>query len=299
MKFALIALINLIILIAPLTSYAVGCGDANGDDKISLMDVAYIINHLYRGGPELNCGTGTDECGDVNNDAELNMADLIYIVNFLYRHGPEPCGTGTMTDIEGNIYKTIKIGNQWWMAENLKVTHYRNGDSIPNLTDSFLWFQITTGAFCNYGNDENNVALYGRLYNWFAVGDSRNIAPDGWHVPSDAEWQTLVDYLGGETVAGGKMKEAGLEHWFYPNEGATNESNFNALPSGGRVNLTEDKHMGDYTSFWSMTKCEDKFAYIRLLSFRYSRNFHVLSRRGVWSLDPLCKRLIFETNGRF
>jgi hypothetical protein len=119
---------------------------------------------------------------------------------------------GAVVDIDGNAYHTVTIGNQVWMVENLKVTHYRNGDAIPNVTDGTAWLDLTTGAYCEYDNDVNNVATYGRLYNWYSVNDSRNIAPAGCHVPSDDDWQTLVDYLGGDAVAGGKMKEIGSTH---------------------------------------------------------------------------------------
>jgi len=115
-----------------------------------------------------------------------------------------------VVDIDGNFYAVVKIGDQWWMAENLKVIHYRNGDAIPNVTLR-EWSALTTGAYCDWGNDPNNAGIYGRLYNWYTVADSRKIAPEGWHVSSDEEWQTLVDYLGGSSVAGGKMKETGTE----------------------------------------------------------------------------------------
>jgi uncharacterized protein (TIGR02145 family) len=113
--------------------------------------------------------------------------------------------TGTVTDIDGNTYKTVKIGDQWWMAVNLKVTHYRNGDSIPNYTDNTQWTTLDTIAYCNYNNDPGNVNLYGRLYNWFAVTDSRNIAPMGWHVATNDEWITLITFLGGEITAGDEL----------------------------------------------------------------------------------------------
>ena len=101
----------------------------------------------------------------------------------------EPVGpaTSTMTDQDGNVYETVKIGNQWWMAENLKVTQYRNGDAIPNVTDADQWSSLTAGAYCGYENNLGNVSTYGCLYNWYAVNDSRNIAPSGWQVPTDAE----------------------------------------------------------------------------------------------------------------
>lgn len=163
--------------------------------------------------------------------------------------------TGECIDINGNIYKTIKIGNQWWMAENLKVTHYRNGDAIPNVTDADAWSRLNTGAYCNYNNNMGNERMYGRLYNWFAVNDSRNIAPVGWHVPTDAEWQTLFDYLGGFSIAGGKMKEEGTFTWQSPNSGATNQSGFTAKPGGYR-----DSHNGRFSIagwmsyFWSSSE---------------------------------------------
>jgi uncharacterized protein (TIGR02145 family) len=117
--------------------------------------------------------------------------------------------SGTVTDIDGNVYQTVTLGGQVWMAENLKVTRYRNGDPIPCVNDASAWSGLSTGAYCHYNNDFNNAAIYGRLYNWYAVSDSRNIAPGGWHVPTDTEWQTLVDLLGGSSVAGGKMKTTG------------------------------------------------------------------------------------------
>ncbi|MBN2570891.1 MAG: fibrobacter succinogenes major paralogous domain-containing protein [Ignavibacteriales bacterium] len=140
----------------------------------------------------------------------------------------------TVTDIDGNVYNTVTIGTQVWMKENLKVTRYRNGEAIPLVTDSIAWSCLSTSAYCSYDNSTTQSNIYGYLYNWYAVNDSRNIAPEGWHVPSDYEWTQLIDYLGGTTVAGGKMKVTGLTYWAAPNTGATNESNFSALPGGYR-----------------------------------------------------------------
>lgn len=178
--------------------------------------------------------------------------------------------TNNITDIDGNTYRTVKIGDQWWMAENLKVTHYRNGDAIPNVTDGYeWWFNLTTGAYCNYDNNVNNVTTYSRLYNWYAVNDSRNIAPEGWHVPADAEWQTLVDYLGGKNGAGGKMKESGTAHWDRPNTGATNESGFSALPSG--IRSQNFASMGTWTWFWSSSMYIGNYAWSWDLTYDQSR----------------------------
>lgn len=161
--------------------------------------------------------------------------------------------TGTVTDIDGNTYRTVKINNLWWMAENLKVLHYRNGVEIPNAPDSVSWVEATSGVYCNYNNNVSNVALYGRLYNWFAVSDTGNLAPEGWHVSTDADWQALVDYLGGETIAGGKLKEAGTVHWTTPNEGATNEYGFTALPGGFRFTTSEFYGIQAHGNFWTST----------------------------------------------
>jgi len=182
--------------------------------------------------------------------------------------------TGTATDIDGNTYQTVKIGSQWWMAENLKVIHYRNGEVIPNVTDSATWGGLTTGAYCDYNNDVSNVVDYGRLYNWFAANDSRNIAPIGWHVPSDAEWQTLVDYLGGAAVAGGKLKETGTTHWSSPNTGATNESEFSALPGGFRFDNGMYYNVNNYATIWSSTENGNSGAWSRTLGLAYSGVYH-------------------------
>jgi uncharacterized protein (TIGR02145 family) len=165
---------------------------------------------------------------------------------------------GTLTDQDGNIYRTITIGTQTWMAENLRTTKYRDGTAIPNVTDNTAWSNLSTGAYCNYNNTESadTIATYGRLYNWYAATDSRDIAPSGWHVPTDDEWTTLTTYLGGDSVAGGKMKETGTTHWVTPNGGATNESGFTALPSGVRIDYINDskfKWVGSYGIYMSST----------------------------------------------
>ncbi|MCD4729200.1 MAG: hypothetical protein K8R74_01270 [Bacteroidales bacterium] len=159
------------------------------------------------------------------------------------------------TDIDGNVYNTVIVGTQVWMAENLKVTHYRNGNAIPNVTDETAWSELQTGACCDYENSPDNSATYGKLYNYYAVNDSRNIAPAGWHIPTDAEWTILTDYLGGRTVAGGKLKETGTTHWISPNTGASNETGFTGLPGGMRVGSTPSStyaFMGIYGYWWSL-----------------------------------------------
>jgi uncharacterized protein (TIGR02145 family) len=176
--------------------------------------------------------------------------------------------SNTVTDIDGNVYHTITIGNQVWMLENLKTTRYLNGDSIPNITNNNNWAALSKGAFCDYNNSADNSSKYGHLYNWFAVNDSRKIAPAGWHIPSDADWSTLTYYLGGENVAGGKLKEAGLLNWIIPNTSATNESGFTALPGGLRSYSDGTfRNMGSNCYFWSTTASDTLRAWDRELFY--------------------------------
>jgi uncharacterized protein (TIGR02145 family) len=165
---------------------------------------------------------------------------------------PTPAAT-TVTDIDGNVYHTVVIGTQTWMVENLKVTHYRNGDPILHLTDFTQWDNIATGAWINYDNQGTNGEVYGHLYNWYALVDGPLIAPAGWHVPTNDEWQTLSDYLGGSPLAGAKIRETGTAHWQAPNTGATNESGFTALPAGA-CNDAGFSGLGIACSFWTSTE---------------------------------------------
>lgn len=144
----------------------------------------------------------------------------------------------TVTDYDGNEYHTVTIGTQVWMKENLKTTHYRDGIAIPNIQDGTAWGNATSGAYVAYGNNEANAAQYGYLYNGYAAS-SNKLAPLGFHVATYAEWQTLINFLGGSSVAGGKLKEAGFEHWDNPNTAATNSSGFSALPGGYRHPIDE------------------------------------------------------------
>jgi uncharacterized protein (TIGR02145 family) len=142
-----------------------------------------------------------------------------------------------VTDIDGNEYATIVIGSQRWMAENLRTATYANGDPIPNVTDSIQWFSLNTGAWVHYDNNSNYNYPYGKLYNLEALTDPRNACPTNWHVPTEAEWSTLVNYLDPDNLystVGRKMKSTGTQYWPAPNAEATNESGFSALPGGGR-----------------------------------------------------------------
>lgn len=138
----------------------------------------------------------------------------------------------TFTDVDGNTYHAIKIGNQTWSMENLKTTRYQNGEPIYYVENYQEWPAMQSGGYGSYLGDESLVPEYGRYYNWFAVVDQRNVAPVGWRVPTDADWTQLTTFLGGESVAGGKLKEEGTEHWNSPNVGATNETGFTARGAG-------------------------------------------------------------------
>jgi uncharacterized protein (TIGR02145 family) len=177
----------------------------------------------------------------------------------------------TVKDIDGNIYKTVILGTQTWMAENLKTRHYQNGNEIPNITDPKQWGKLTSGAYCTYnncnapGNDTSGIFLY----NWYTVVDSRKMCPTGWHIPTDNDWTTLINYLGGDKVAGGKMKESGTLHWKTPNNGATNESGLTVLPFGARSLKGTFKNIGTTAGFWSSTEYESLNAWHRNLNFTY------------------------------
>jgi uncharacterized protein (TIGR02145 family) len=206
---------------------------------------------------------------------------LLFVLTCKESTRPTQPTTGIVTDIDGNVYQTVKIGNQWWMVENLRVTHYRNGDVIPNVTDDSTWADLRSGAYCSYNNDVINIETYGLLYNWYAVTDSPNIAPSGWHVPTDEEWKELEIYLGMNQSAadntgwrgmdeGGKIKEKGTTHWNSPNTGATNECGFSALPGGSRHFFNGIYLKMNYSAYFSSSTGYDSnysYAWGRELSY--------------------------------
>lgn len=173
-----------------------------------------------------------------------------------------------LMDIDSNEYDTVKIKSQFWMQQNLKTSHYRNGDPIPEITSVMLWSSVTSGAWCWYSNDSiKYAAIYGKLYNWYAVNDPRGLAPEGWHVPTDAEWSALSLSLGDDLVAGGQLKESGTSHWTTPNTGATNSSGFTGLPGGYRNNLGSFSDIGMIGGWWSSTQSDTDDAWYRSLAY--------------------------------
>ena len=177
--------------------------------------------------------------------------------------------TGTLTDVDGNIYNYVTIGSQTWMSENLKTTRYRNGDIIPTVSDNTAFSNLTTGASDYSNNDVNNLKDYGRIYNWYAVNDNRNICPKGWHIPSDVEWMTLMTSLGGMSPAGGKMKQTGTTFWNAPNDYATNSSGFNGVGAGFRNMDGAFMHFKQSAYFWSSTSVSPTNATAWYLYYTY------------------------------
>jgi uncharacterized protein (TIGR02145 family) len=175
-------------------------------------------------------------------------------------------GTLTWTTTSTAVFlPTVVIGTQQWMRENLDVMTYRNGDVIPQVTDNTAWLGLTTGAWCWYSNSADNGDIYGKLYNWYAVNDPRGLAPQGWHIPTDAEWTTLSTLLGGDAAAGGKMKTTGISRWTTSNISANNESGFAGLPGGFRLSDGSFFYVREFGLWWSATGRYSANAWYRFL----------------------------------
>ncbi|ASQ90700.1 hypothetical protein CHL67_06965 [Prosthecochloris sp. GSB1] len=187
-----------------------------------------------------------------------------------------PVDAGTVTDVDGNVYKAVKIGDQIWMAENLVVKHYRNGDPIPEVRELDEWVALESGAWSVQENAPEHGKLFGKLYNWYAVNDPRGLAPQGWRVPTEEDWRKLeqhlgmnpeeldgVEFRGKEENVGGKLKETGSEHWDKPNTGATNETGFAARAGGYRDNDGPFNFFGKYAAFWTATGAENGRVWFR------------------------------------
>lgn len=203
-------------------------------------------------------GSGTDTF--TSNLTELTPNTTYYV----RAYATNSVGTGygneitfttyAVMDFDGNGYYSVSIGNQVWLIENLRVTHYRNGEPIPNIADGVQWSNLTSGAYCYHRNDSTVVNELGILYNWYAINEVRELAPWGWHIATDSEWETLINYLGGVSIAGGKMKETGTTNWFSPNSGADNSSGFTGLSGGQRAYDGEFYGPGVYGCFWTATE---------------------------------------------
>jgi uncharacterized protein (TIGR02145 family) len=203
----------------------------------------------------------------------LPLMIMGYIVMFASSCTKNENGNGngnenfSMKDGDGNVYSSVVIGTQEWLKENLKATKYNDGTTIPLVTDYTAWNRLETPGYCWLNNDEGTYKnVYGALYNSYAVNIGK-LCPSGWHVPTDAEWTTLTTYLGGESIAGGKLKETGTAHWLSPNIGATNESGFSGLPGGMRINTGQFWSLGENGFWWSSTSEQYNGNYYRSLSY--------------------------------
>ena len=191
-----------------------------------------------------------------------------------------------VTDIDGNTYQTVNICDQTWMKSNLNVSKYRNGDEIPQVTDATQWANLTTGAWCYYQNNTANGPIYGKLYNWYALNDSRGLAPTGWHIATYQEWMEIYTCLGDNV--GGKMKEVGTIHWLTPNTGATNESSFTGLPNGLRTINGTFNFLGKYGYWWSSTEHSST----EMMTFDLNYNSGNISTYNVNKISGLSVRCV-------
>ena len=252
-------------------------GDINNDNEVNIQDILIIVNCIL----EYNC----DECSDLNEDSTTNVIDILIVIDIILN--PPDLG---VIDIDGNLYETIQVGEQLWMKENLKVTHYNNGDEILFIDNSQLWNDYNNGQYTLYNNDESNIDLHGFLYNWSAINDERGICPLGFHIPTDNEWAELISFLDEDAnpnaenhdefesmIAGGLLKgigtiESGDGYWYEPNTGATNSIDFSALGSGvipdENGNLESlGSYIGYLAFFWTSTEINDNLAWSRELAF--------------------------------
>ncbi len=214
--------------------------DFNGGNNFELLGTQELMSVPYafhsNTADSLVGGVNLKDIKDSLEILNMRVSSLIVVALLTQSYLNQLENQTPLTDIDGNTYQKVVIGGQIWMKENLKVSSYRNGDPIPIVTDNTTWGVLTSGGRSWYDNDSTTYEIpYGNLYNWYAASDNRNICPIGWHVPTDAEWTTLTDYLGGEvTVAGNKMKTTGFTYWNRWDQDPTNSSGFSALPGGIR-----------------------------------------------------------------
>jgi len=220
-----------------------------GNDEQSLNSTGLTANTNYSF--RVHAFNSEHEQGDYSNEVSAKTLDDLKV-----------------SDVDGNIYLAVTIGTQVWMAENLKTSNLNDGTAIPLVTDDQEWNQLTTPGYSWYDNDKSNYGeTYGGLYNWYAV-ESGKLCPAGWHVPSDEEWKSLVNHLGGEEIAGGKLKEGGTEHWLNPNTNGSNESGFRALPGGYHNSTGSYNLIGEFGRFWTSTGNDSQTAFYWFLGYQ-------------------------------
>ncbi len=257
-------------------TYSGGNGGPYSSQSISSTGVVGLTATLQAG--SLTTGNGSltftvsgTPSSEGNASFSLNIASQVCSISLAVQAQPTNGYGGDITDAENNIYKTVYIGTQHWMAENLKVTKYNDGTTIPNIFDNTLWQSNTSGAWAYYNNDASYNSKYGKLYNWYALSPTtngnKNACPSGWHVPTDSEWTVLREYIGPESIAGGKMKEVGTTSWNSPNTDATNTSLFTGLPGGMRYVNGDFNSIGDFGNWWSSTDNITDTAWARHLGY--------------------------------
>jgi uncharacterized protein (TIGR02145 family) len=246
-------------------------------------DTASMLTNYWRSGrfsgtlPVANGGTGQTTPTAALNALLPTQSQSTTIGATLKSNGTNSywdnfSAAGTVQDQSGNFYNTVAIGTQVWFKENLRTKKYRSGALILVKTNTDT--STLVGQMYYYANDSlTNYSIYGALYNWKATQSSDSLCPVGWHVPTDAEWTTLTTYLGGESVAGGKMKTIGTTYWNSPNTDATNESGFTSLPGGFRVNAGSFSNIRSNSFFWSATQLDNDYTWFRFL---YHDNDNVL-----------------------
>ncbi|MBT5539430.1 MAG: hypothetical protein HOK29_10840 [Candidatus Marinimicrobia bacterium] len=232
--------------------------DWNEDGILNVIDVIETVNCI------LNSSWDGSQC-DWNEDGTLNVIDVVESVDCILNSCWGP-GDGIVTDIDGNVYETITIGDQLWMAENLKVTHFNNGDEIPSGFAHSQWEYLNTSAFAVYNDYSGNAEIYGNLYNGHVIDDDRSVCPEGFHLPSDEEWTVLTDFLGGSA---GSQLAGNADLWNSGdliNDIAFGTSGFLALPGGYRYTLGYFNLMSDDCYFWSSTTFDSSAAWYRRIN---------------------------------
>jgi uncharacterized protein (TIGR02145 family) len=226
-------------------------------------------------------------------DAYSQLGDYVGELYAQLSVGIFKCGKDNAKDVDGNSYKTVQIGTQCWTQSNLKVSRYRDGDNIPTGLSNSAWQGTTAGAYAIYNNAPANDALYGKLYNHYAVMDSRGLCPTGWHVPSDGEWTTLENFLGGSSVAGGALKSTAMHPapggWTSPNTGATNSSGFFAPPGGLRYDNGDFNLMATNGFWWSSSVSSASIAWYRYLYCGFSDVYRSYFDRAIGFSVRCCR----------
>ena len=238
----------------PITGTAINCNNETVEDGyVKIGSQVYLTNEGAFNIQTCSIGEYSIQAFDTSNPDSIRASELIVVQvgsDGAQAGSIQACLVtyGTVADMDGNSYSTVLIGGQWWMAENLRSATYGNGDLIPNGTEA-EWTNFTQGAWIHYESNSQYENVFGKLYNVYAVTDPRNVCPTSWHVPSEEEWNVLINFLGGEEVAGGKMKS--VNGWNMPNTGATNESGFSGRPSGAYSDILNFSDIQEQGFWWS------------------------------------------------